>query len=131
MLIICQFCQENFMNLKLAERLANLLNYSLDTFTSKKNLKLKIQNMTEYGFDPKFILNSIINIYVCFKDYKDFLVYVVQDERSFKIENFERVVSLKENEKISLDYHKFQELKAMINDLMKVDEEIKSQKVIK
>jgi hypothetical protein len=119
------------MNLKLAERLANLLNYSLDTFTSKKNLKLKIQNMTEYGFDPKFILNSIINIYVCFKDYKDFLVYVVQDERSFKIENFERVVSLKENEKISLDYHKFQELKAMINDLMKVDEEIKSQKVIK
>lgn len=43
MLIICQFCQENFMSLKLAERLANLLNYSLDVFISKKNLKLKVR----------------------------------------------------------------------------------------
>jgi ubiquitin conjugation factor E4 B len=43
MVIICQFCQDNFMSLKLSERLANLLNYSLDVFTSKKNLKLKVK----------------------------------------------------------------------------------------
>jgi hypothetical protein len=117
------------MSLKLAERLANLLNYSLDVFTSKKNLKLKIQNMTEYGFDPKFILSSIINIYICFKNYREFMEYVVKDERSFKIENFERVLTLKENEKISLDYEKAQELKEIIVELGKVSQEIKSQHV--
>ncbi len=42
MVIITQCCQENFMSYKLAERLANLLNYSLDVFTSKRQLKLKV-----------------------------------------------------------------------------------------
>ena len=43
MVTISSFCQENFMSYKLSERLANLLNYSLDVFTSKKNLKLKVK----------------------------------------------------------------------------------------
>ena len=42
MVMITQCCQENFMSYKLAERLANLLNYSLDVFTSKRQLKLKV-----------------------------------------------------------------------------------------
>lgn len=42
MLVISDFTQENFLSLKLGERLANLLNYSLDVFTSKKSLKLKV-----------------------------------------------------------------------------------------
>ncbi len=40
--IITQCCQANFMNYKLAEKLANLLNYSLDVFTSNKQLQLKV-----------------------------------------------------------------------------------------
>ena len=42
MIIITQCCQVNFMSYKLAERLANLLNYSLNVFTSKKQLQLKV-----------------------------------------------------------------------------------------
>ena len=42
MVIITQCCQVNFMSYKLAERLANLLNYSLNVFTSKKQLQLKV-----------------------------------------------------------------------------------------
>jgi hypothetical protein len=45
MLVICDFTQDNFMSLKLGERLANLLNYSLDVFTSKKSLKLKVRSI--------------------------------------------------------------------------------------
>ena len=54
------------MSFKLGERLANLLNYSLDIFTSKRSQKLKIKNMNEYGFDPKFVLVSLIETYVAF-----------------------------------------------------------------
>lgn len=42
MIVISQNCQENFMKYKLSERLANLLNYSLDVFTSKRQLDLKV-----------------------------------------------------------------------------------------
>jgi hypothetical protein len=73
--------------------------------------------MNEYGFDPKFILCSVVSIYLSFKDYKDFLTCVVKDERSFKIENFETVKSLKENEKIALDYEKYHHLIRLIEDL--------------
>jgi hypothetical protein len=43
MMIITECCQDNFMSYKLAERLANLLNYSLDVFTSKRQLKIKVK----------------------------------------------------------------------------------------
>ena len=85
--------------------------------------------MTEYGFDPKFILKAISTIYVYFKDYKEFLEYVVKDERAFKIENFERVISLNENDKISIDYNIFQDFKALVDKLRELDKEIKSQQV--
>ena len=85
--------------------------------------------MTEYGFDPKFILSSIVNIYISFKDYKEFLEYVVQDERSYKIENFERVITLKENGKFSLDYEKFLDFKVLVEELRIVDKEIKAKQV--
>ena len=54
MLVICDFTQDNFMNLKLGERLANLLNYSLDVFTSKKSLKLKVNTLILTKIDPKY-----------------------------------------------------------------------------
>lgn len=62
--------------------------------------------MTEYGFDPKFILISIISIYVSFVDYPEFIEYVVKDQRSFKLENFEKVFDLKEKGKINIPYNK-------------------------
>ena len=71
-----------------------------------------------------------MSIYVCFRDYKEFLEYIVKDERSFKIENFERVISLKEDEKITLEYDKYNNFKSMIGELKSVHKEIKLLQVI-
>jgi hypothetical protein len=87
--------------------------------------------MTEYGFDPRFILKSLISIYISFKSYREFLEFVVRDERAYKIENFERVLSLKESEKISIPYDEYMEFEKMIDKLKHVEAEIKSQMVIK
>jgi hypothetical protein len=73
MVMISKICQQNFLNFKLGERLANLLNYSLDVFTSKRGLKLQVKNMKEYGFDPKFILISLVSTYVAFLEYPEFI----------------------------------------------------------
>ena len=60
--------------------------------------------MGEYGFDPKFILTSLIAIYASFVDYPDFIEYVVKDQRAFKLDNFEKVFDLKDRSKIHFDY---------------------------
>lgn len=85
--------------------------------------------MHEYGFDPKFILTSLVNIYVYFKDYKEFLEFIVKDERSFKLENFDKVISLKENEKISIDYEVFDKFLILINDLKQTSIELKESEI--
>jgi hypothetical protein len=85
--------------------------------------------MNEYGFDPKFILSSVVSIYLSFKEYKDFLSFLVRDERSFKIENFETVKSLKEKEKIQLDYEKYHSLIGLIEDLRNLYNQSKAEEV--
>lgn len=85
--------------------------------------------MHEYGFEPKSILVSIVSIYVSFKDYKDFLELVVQDERAFKIENFERVVKLKDDGKISIDYEKYADYKVLVENLKVIEKDIKAKQV--
>lgn len=85
--------------------------------------------MTEYGFDPRFILKSLISIYISFISYKEFIEFVVKDERAFKIENFERVLDLKESEKISIPYDDYNEFMKLIEKLKDVEKEIKSKTV--
>lgn len=129
MVMISKICQQNFLNFKLGERLANLLNYSLDVFTSKRGLKLQIKNMKEYGFDPKFILISLVSTYVAFLDYQDFIELIVKDERSYKIENFEKVKSIYSRGKISLPYEEYEKFEKLVNLLKEKELELKSKEI--
>jgi ubiquitin conjugation factor E4 B len=85
--------------------------------------------MKEYGFDPKFILVSLVKVYVAFADYKEFFIYVVKDQRSYRIENFEKVVALKEDNKIILDYEVYNKFLQIIKDIKVLSEEIKSKEI--
>ena len=129
MVMISKICQQNFLNYKLGERLANLLNYSLDVFTSHRGLKLKIKNMKDYGFDPKFILVSLISTYVSFLDYSEFLELIVKDERSYKIENFEKVKTIFSRGKISLDFETYEKFEKLVSQLKFTEEELKKNKI--
>jgi len=79
--------------------------------------------MKDYGFDPKFVLLSLVETYLAFIDYDDFLKYVVTDERSFKVENFEKVIALKEDNKIKIEYFMYQKFLKLIEKLkiMKIE----------
>ena len=63
--------------------------------------------MSEYGFDPKFILTSLITIYSAFVEYPGFIEYVIKDQRAFKLENFEKVFDLKNRNKIHIGYSQY------------------------
>jgi len=73
--------------------------------------------MSEYGFDPKVILISLVEVYLAFLEYEDFMKYVVMDERSYKIENFEKVMDLKEDNKIKMDYTLYEKFKKFVEKI--------------
>lgn len=85
--------------------------------------------MNEYGFDPKFILSSLINIYVSFVDYKEFLEFIVKDERSYKNENFEKVMTIKERGKIKLDYETSEKFMKLVETLKDLYKDMKSKEI--
>ena len=60
--------------------------------------------MDEYGFDPNFILKSLISVYASFIDYKEFLNYVVKDQRSYKVVNFEKVLRIANRGKTKFNF---------------------------
>jgi ubiquitin conjugation factor E4 B len=85
--------------------------------------------MKDYGFDPRFILGSLVKVYVAFADYKEFLECVVKDQRSYRIDNFEKVVMLKEDSKIIIDYEVYNKFLQIIKDLKILSEELKSKEI--
>jgi len=85
--------------------------------------------MTEYGFNPKFILGSLLSIYAAFVDYREFLEYIVMDERSFKISNFEKVIEIKERGNTHFDYEDYEKFTLIIEKLKAIQKEILSSHV--
>ena len=94
MVIICSCLQEYVIKEQKAERLANLLNYCLDEFTSKSS-QLKIKNKKDYEFNPSYIMESLIKIYSYFSSYEQFIEHIVMDERSYKYDNFIKAIKVK------------------------------------
>lgn len=125
---ISKVIQEKFLDdkSKLCENLANLLNYSLDVFITPRGNQLKVKNLSQYQFDPKFILVSILSTYASFVDYKKFIEYVVKDQRSYKIENFIRARSIvEESGKFNMSKDDFEKFVSLIDKIKIVEEEIK------
>ena len=119
LVIICSCLQKFFESLNLCQRLAELLNYCLDEFTSKSK-HLKVKNKNDYEFQPSFILTSLIKIYVYFKHEEKFLEFVVSDERSYKYDNFLKAIEIKNHfEKVKIDYEIFEDFKDLVYNILK------------
>ena len=85
--------------------------------------------MSEYGFNPKFILGSLVSIYAAFVDYREFLEYIVMDERSFKISNFEKVIEIKERGNTNFNYDDYENFVIITGKLKDIQKEILSTQV--
>jgi ubiquitin conjugation factor E4 B len=130
MTIICSCLQKYFIKEEKAERLANLLNYCLDEFTSKSS-QLNIKNRKEYEFNPSYIMESIIKIYSYFVDYEEFIEFVVSDERAYKYDNFLKAIKLKnEFNKIKVDSDISENFDNLVYNKLKKAEEIVKQNTV-
>ena len=124
MTIICSCLQEYFIKEKLTEKLALLLNYCLDEFTSK-NSKLNIKNKKDYEFEPAYIMESLIKIYSYFTYNEEFIEYIVTDERSYKYGNFLLAIRIKNDfNKIKVDSEISEKFDDLVNNKLKKAKEM-------
>jgi len=113
--------QQPFMKPELADRLAAMLDAVLEQLTSgPKCRNLKVKQPEKYGWEPKWLLSHIIDIYLHLAGDK-MAQAMANDERSFKMETFQDAIKRMETtlNRAQSDVQKFKELSEQANNLVK------------
>ena len=85
---------ESFTMPEIVQRLADMLDYNLDVMVGPKSSDLKVDNPSEYGFNPKVLLKEIVDVYLNLRQKENFVVAVARDGRSYKPANFEKATTI-------------------------------------
>ena len=79
---------DSFTMPEIVQRLADMLDYNLDAMVGPKSSNLKVGNLEEYNFNPRALLNEIIDVYLNLSSKDNFILAVARDGRSYKPSNF-------------------------------------------
>lgn len=79
-----------FTTTEVVQRLADMLDYNLDSLVGPKQTELKIQNREEYKFDPLGLLGDLVDVYLNLAHKPSFHLAIARDGRSYKPENFKK-----------------------------------------
>ena len=129
LLSLTKILQNFFIKNQFLTQLTSFLNYSLNIFASPLGNELKLKNLNEYDFDPKFILGAILSIYSSFYDKIEFIESVVKDERSYSFKNFERAKNVVENKAIKIETNDFNNYLLFIEKLKDEEQKIKDEEI--
>ena len=77
---------------EIVTRLADMLDYNLDTMVGPKSSNLKVENMQEYGFQPRALLSDIMTVYTNLSGKANFIQAIAKDGRSYKPANFAKAM---------------------------------------
>lgn len=80
---------ESFTMPEIVQRLADMMDYNLDTLVGPKSLNLKVKDPSKYHFAPRMLLAEIVDIYLNLGGSTRFIEAVARDGRSYKPANFE------------------------------------------
>ncbi|KAB7497984.1 Ubiquitin conjugation factor E4 B [Armadillidium nasatum] len=80
---------EPFLRVEVGDRLAAMLNYNLSQLCGDKCGNLKVRNSDKYGWEPRKLLEQIVDIYLHLDSNPKFAELIANDERSFKRSLFE------------------------------------------
>ena len=91
---------DSFTMPEIVTRLADMLDYNLDSMVGPKSSNLKVQNMRvvdlerEYGFNPRTLLSSILTVYNNLSAKQNFIQAIARDQRSYKPANFVKATQI-------------------------------------
>lgn len=74
---------------EIVDRVAAMVDYTLDTLVGPKSTNLKVEDPKKYQFDPKTLLSEFIDIYLNLGVSDNFIEAVARDGRSYKPANFD------------------------------------------
>jgi ubiquitin conjugation factor E4 B len=116
---------DSFTMPEIVQRLADMLDYNLDAMVGPKSRNLKVDNLGEYGFNPKALLSEIVDVYLNLMNKENFIVAVARDGRSYKPSNFQNAAEIlrKFNLKAPEDLVKWEKLQAKFKAAKEADEQ--------
>jgi ubiquitin conjugation factor E4 B len=85
---------DSFTMPEIVQRLADMLDYNLDAMVGPKSSTLRVDNLSEYGFNPRALLSEITDVYLNLMAKQNFIVAVARDGRSYKPANFEKAAEI-------------------------------------
>ena len=105
-----------FTTPEVVQRLADMMDYNLDSLAGKNQKELKVDNPQQYGFVPGILLSDLASIYLNLKDKPKFHAAIARDGRSYKPFNFENAARILGNSalKSPQDLKEWHELAATI-----------------
>lgn len=80
---------ESFTMPEIVQRLADMMDYNLDTLVGPKSRDLKVQDPSKYHFNPRTLLAEFVDIYLNLGGSPRFIEAVARDGRSYKPANFD------------------------------------------
>ena len=81
---------DSFTKPEVVQRLADMLDYNLDSMVGPKSRDLAIDNREEYNFNPKALLSDFVEVYLNLSTKENFHRAIARDGRSYKPENFNK-----------------------------------------
>lgn len=98
---------------EIVDRVAAMVDYTLDTIVGPKSANLKVEDPRKYQFHPKMLLSEFIDIYLNLSVQESFIDAVARDGRSYKPSNFDAAIRIltRHAVKSSEDIAKFSYLK--------------------
>lgn len=100
LILFTETLPESFTMPEIVQRLADMLDYNLDSMVGPKSLNLKVEEPAQYKFDPKALLQDIIKVFLNLSSQHAFIQAIARDGRSYKPVNFERVTDYMDKRKI-------------------------------
>ena len=85
---------DSFTMPEIVQRLADMLDYNLDVMIGPNASNLRVDNIAEYGFQPRVLLAEIVDIYLNLRGKESFIIAVARDGRSYKPVNFEHATQI-------------------------------------
>jgi ubiquitin conjugation factor E4 B len=79
---------EAFTMPEIVQRLADMVDYNLETLVGPKQKNLKVKDPLKYKFDPRGLLNQLVSVYLNLGGSQGFVEAIARDGRSYKPSNF-------------------------------------------
>ncbi|KAL1960207.1 hypothetical protein VTO42DRAFT_8750 [Malbranchea cinnamomea] len=85
---------DSFTMPEIVQRLADMLDYNLDAMVGPKSANLRVENLADYGFNPRTLLSELVDVYLNLMHKDNFIMAVARDGRCYKPENFAKAAEI-------------------------------------